>query len=102
MRVLLEKPKDINQIPDLVHTLQEFPNYELKYIDVAPSAVIGIFDNERVMIKTTSEGLTQEPSLWTNNKCLVDIISEHFEYAWSNANRKTLQDTKYCQKRNQK
>jgi len=86
MRVLLEKPDDINQIPDLVHSLHDFPNYELRYIDTVPSAVIGIFDNEKAMLKTTSEGLTQEPSLWTNNKCLVAILCEYFESIWNNKN----------------
>lgn len=97
MRVLLEKPEDMNQIPDLVHTLHDFPNYELRYIVSPPSAVIGIFDNERAMLKTSSAGLTEEPSLWTRNKCLVDVLSEYFEYIWSKPNRKTLLDANFLQ-----
>lgn len=88
MRVILEKPEDINQIPNLVQKLYEFPNYELRYIDGAPSAVIGIFDNKRAMLKTSSSvQLAEKPSLWTSNKCLVSVLSEYFEYVWSNTGR---------------
>jgi sugar-specific transcriptional regulator TrmB len=93
MRVILEKPEDLNQMPDLVKELFEFSNYELRFINTIPSAVIGIFDNKRVLLKTSSSvQLAEKPSLWTCNMCLVSVLSEYFEYIWSNVDQTTLKD----------
>ena len=86
MRVILEKPIDMNQIPEIVNEIKKFPNYELRYILDQPSAIIGIFDEERVIIKTSaSVGLAEQPSLWSDNQCLVSVIQDHFEMMWITA-----------------
>lgn len=93
IRVILEKPENMNQMPDLIQELYELSNYELRFIDAAPSAVIGIFDNKRALLKTSSSvQLAEKPSLWTCNECLVSVLSEYFEYMWNNTNIITEQD----------
>ena len=89
MRVILEKPKDLNQIPETVQKLKEFPKYKLRYFLGQPSAIIGIFDREKVIIKTSATvGLAEKPSLWTDNPCLVLVIQDHFEMMWITAMEK--------------
>ena len=86
MRVILEKPKDLHELPEELHTFKKFPNYQLRHIPNPPKAIIGIFDKKTVIIKTsTSVGLAEAPSLWTNNPCLVSIVSDYFEIMWITA-----------------
>ena len=89
MRVILEKPKDLNQIPETVQNLKEFPNYKLRYFLGQPSAIIGIFDRKRAITKTSvTVGLAEKSSLWTDNPCLVSVIQDHFEMMWITAMEK--------------
>ena len=84
MRVILEKPKDMNKMPEQVNVLQKFPNYTLRYILDPPEAIVGIFDKKRAIIKTcASGGLAESPSLWTDNPCLLSVISNYFEMLWN-------------------
>ena len=86
MRVILERPENLDKIPELIHELNEFPNYHLKFINIHPSAILAIFDNSRVIIKTSNVvGLAEKPSLWTDNMCLVSVLSEYFENCWEKA-----------------
>jgi len=83
IRVILEKPKDLKQIPKLVTKLEEFPNYNLRYTLKKPTAIIGIFDKKRAIIKTSAKvDLAETPSLWTSNQCLVSVMIEYFESYW--------------------
>jgi sugar-specific transcriptional regulator TrmB len=86
MRVILEKPKDLHEIPEKIDNYKKFPNYQLRYILHPPKAIIGIFDKKKAIIKTSaSVGLTESPSLWTDNACLLSVFSDYFEIMWITA-----------------
>ena len=86
IRVILERPEESDQIPEQVHEFKEYPNYRLRYILKSPRAIIGIFDKQRAIIKTSaSGGLAEAPALWTDNPCLISVLSEHFEIMWITA-----------------
>ena len=86
IRIILEKPDDLNQIPEQVHEFQKNPKYELRYILEPPEAVVTIFDKKRSMVITcTSVGLAEAPELWTDNPCLLSIIKDYFETMWITA-----------------
>jgi sugar-specific transcriptional regulator TrmB len=86
VRVILEKPPNGVAIPELISELNKFRNYELRYILNPPSAIIGIFDKKRIMIKTSAlVGLAEAPSLWSNNLCLLSVFNDFFELTWKAA-----------------
>ena len=86
IKVILEKPEELDQIPEQIHDFENYPNYELRYIFKPPKAILGIFDRKRAICKTSaSVGLAEAPSLWTDNPCLVSLLSEHFEIMWITA-----------------
>ena len=86
MRVILEKPPKHVMLPEIINDLKKYPNYQLKYIPKPPSAIIGIFDKKRVLIKTSASGdLAEASSLWTNNPSLLSIINGFFELNWATA-----------------
>ncbi len=85
IRVLLEKPENLNHLPPIVNELKTYPKYELKFISDEPSAVIAIFDKKRVIIDTSTDTeLAEKPSLLTNNPSLVSIIIDYYERIWDN------------------
>ena len=86
IRVLLEKPENLDHLPQIVDELKAaYPNYELKFISDEPSAVIAIFDKKRVIIDTSTDTeLAEKPSLLTNNPSLVSIIIDYYERIWDN------------------
>lgn len=83
IRVILEKPENMDQIPEIIKELKKNPKYELKFIHKPPKAIVGIFDKKRALIKTSaSVGLAEAPTLWTDNPCCVSVLSDYFEFMW--------------------
>jgi hypothetical protein len=86
IRVILEKPEKMDQIPEQIHEFEKDLNYELRYILKPPNAIVGIFDKKIAMLKTSaSVDLADAPSLWTDNPCLLSILSDYFEIMWITA-----------------
>jgi sugar-specific transcriptional regulator TrmB len=83
IRVILEKPENMDQIPEVIKEFKKNPKYELNFIHKPPKAIVGIFDKKRALIKTSaSAGLAEAPTLWTNNPCFVSVLSDFFEFMW--------------------
>ena len=86
MRVILEKPKDMLKIPEEIEKFKKFPNYELRYILEPPKAIIGIFDKKNALITISAcADLGGAPALWTDNPCILSILSDYFEIMWITA-----------------
>jgi len=86
MRVILEKPPKGEPLPEIIGDLKKMSNYKLRYILNPPSAIIGIFDKKRVIIKTSaSVGLAEAPSLWSNNPSILSVFNDFFELTWITA-----------------
>jgi len=83
IRVILEKPENLDQIPEILEELKKNPKYELRFIHKPPSAIVEIFDNKRALIKTcASVGLAEAPNLWTDNPSCLSVLSDYFEFMW--------------------
>lgn len=92
IRVMLEKHPKGASLPESVGELKKMPNYELRYLQNPPSAIVGIFDKKRVIVKTSSSvGLAEAPSLWSNNPCLLAIVNDFFEFKWMTATETILE-----------
>ena len=94
IRGILEKPENILDIPETIDKLKKFPNYHLRYILKRPKAIIVIFDKKRALIKTSATGgLAEKPSLWTDNPCLISVLSDYFEIMWITAIEKNIKNS---------
>ena len=86
IRVILEKPEDLNELPEQVIDYKKYPKYELRFILEPPRAVIALFDKKRALVKTSaSAGVAEDPQLWTDNPCFLSILSDYFEILWITA-----------------
>jgi sugar-specific transcriptional regulator TrmB len=69
------------------HRLSKHPNFEVKYFESTPSAVVSIIDNEEAFIAMS--GVNQFPgatALWSKNPSLIALARNYFENIWSTAN----------------
>jgi len=86
IRVILEKPKDMNELPEEMYDFEKFSNYQLRYIIDPPKAIAAIFDKKKAIIKTSAlGGLADAPALWSDNPCFLSILSDYFELMWITA-----------------
>ena len=86
MRVVLEKPPKGISLPEIIQEFMRYPSYEIRFIIDPPPAIIGIFDRTRILIDTSATvGLTEAPTLWSNNSVLLSIVQDFFEIMWVTA-----------------
>ena len=83
IRGIIETSKELDQIEEQIHEFKKYPNFELRYILKTSNGALGIFDNKRaIVITSTSVGLAETPDLWTDNPCFLSILSDYFEIKW--------------------
>lgn len=82
IRFILEK-KENYSIPTYVEKLKDCSCFELKIIPFHPCTVLALFDEETVMIDTSSTtSFVKSPAIWSNNQCLVGLAKIYFEKMW--------------------
>ncbi len=83
LRVITEKPENA-ALPAWVTQALNGPNFRLEAISVAPPAVVSIYDAAEVCIAINAEAdLTSGPHLWSNNRNLVVMCQDYFEFMWA-------------------
>lgn len=82
---------ETNHYLELLNTLMKYSNFDLRLISGVPKAIFGVWDRKAALINTSPVGTQgQTPTLWSNNKSVVDLCSDYFEYLWINAKRTNL------------
>ncbi|TFH24114.1 hypothetical protein E4G67_02375 [Candidatus Bathyarchaeota archaeon] len=82
---------ETNHYLKTLNTLMKYPNFNLKLISVTPKAVFSLWDKKAALIVTSPVGMQgQSPTLWSNNKSIVDLCQDYFEHLWINAKKTNL------------
>jgi sugar-specific transcriptional regulator TrmB len=69
-----------------LNKLKQHPNYQLRQISYNPLIQFSVIDNEQAFIVTEAHPeLLETPSLWTNNPCIISLLSDYFEILWKKA-----------------
>jgi sugar-specific transcriptional regulator TrmB len=86
IRVITEKPEDTKEIPKIIQDFIKNPSFQLRYILNPPSAIVTIFDGNRILVTTSANaGLGESPAFWSNNPCLLAMINDFYEIMWITA-----------------
>ena len=86
IRVITQKPENVNEISKLVQDFMQHPSLKIRYVIKPPSAVLTIFDSEHVVINTSPEKPFGESSgLWSNNHSLIVVMKDYYELMWITA-----------------
>ena len=84
IRVCLEIPKDLNDIPESIQSLKILPNFKLKYLIDCPPTLMAIFDKKKALIDTSSlDNITEVTALWTDNNEILSILCNYFDLIWN-------------------
>jgi sugar-specific transcriptional regulator TrmB len=85
IRVVAEKPKDVNSFPEIIQDFKQNPCFKIRYILTPPSAAVAIYDKKRVRITAATAGSGGSYALWSNDTCLLAIVQDYFEIMWLTA-----------------
>jgi sugar-specific transcriptional regulator TrmB len=84
IKIATEKPVQKKAALKIENRLSKYPNFEVKYFQSSPSAVVSIIDDEEAFIAMS--GVTQFPGaavLWSKNPSLMALARNYFEDIWS-------------------
>jgi sugar-specific transcriptional regulator TrmB len=77
----LTNQKFLKQINDF---LNNKPNFEIKYLDSAPSVSYGIYDNKKVILElSATNAYTKSDVIITDNPCFIELTRNYFDTIWS-------------------
>jgi sugar-specific transcriptional regulator TrmB len=85
-RVIMPKPEPGVDTWKPINALISYHNFNLRLISKDPKFEFSVWDNKEVLF-TTSPIDTAVPAttLWSNNRGLVDLCTEHFDCIWNEA-----------------
>jgi len=89
-RVVTDKPKKGEHIPEIIRKLKKTGCFEIRHIRTRPATAILVSDKKEVGICTEAAKYAPEaPSLVSNDPTLLAIIQDYFEMLWN----KTTKDS---------
>jgi HTH-type transcriptional regulator, sugar sensing transcriptional regulator len=61
-------------------------NFELKYFDLPPKAIVSIYDGKEACVALSSTAhLAGSSAIWSSNPCFVALAQNYFENQWNKA-----------------
>jgi hypothetical protein len=87
------------QIDKPLKDLSNYSDFALRTIEGEPKAGFSVWDRKEILISTsTTDTPYPHPTLWSNNKVIVDLSQDYFEFLWEKAKttnpREAKTDTK--------
>jgi sugar-specific transcriptional regulator TrmB len=83
IRIIIEKPIKEKLVSDIIKPVKKYPAFKIRYSLYPPAALMLIYDKAEAWVCTcTKPELTECPTLWTNNPCMLSILQDYFETLW--------------------
>jgi sugar-specific transcriptional regulator TrmB len=90
-RVIMPKPEPHVDVSKHFKRLKRYSNFSLTFLPEEPKFGFSVWDNKEVLITTAPiDSPTPATTLWSNNRAIVDLCHEHFEYLWTKAEKADL------------
>jgi sugar-specific transcriptional regulator TrmB len=84
-------PKFEEDVGDALKSLGKRPNFSVRLILERPETAFSIWDRKEILIDTSAiDTAAPAPVLWSDNKCIVTLCQEYFEYLWLKAKKTDL------------
>jgi len=92
-RIILEIPPDKTYSYSNVNICQRQATCEVRFLLSPISTATGIYDQKEVfIIENPKAGLSDSPALWTDNRSLISLAKDYFEFLWITS----LKEPKYA------
>ncbi|MGD0644407.1 MAG: helix-turn-helix domain-containing protein [Candidatus Bathyarchaeia archaeon] len=87
-RVIMPKPEVNEQFGEPLETLMKYPNFAIKLISGAPNVGFSVWDRKEMLLSTSAiDSPFPHPTVWSNNKCAVDLSQDYFDLIWQKAQK---------------
>ena len=86
IRLCTEKQPINKKVAKILQRLSLNTNFEVKYFDDPPAAVVSIFDGKEAYVTMSAAAhLAEASALWSNNPCFLALAQNYFECKWEKA-----------------
>lgn len=90
-RMIMPQPETNHLMTEPTKILGKYPNFALRFISGSPKAGFSIWDQKEILISTSAiDTPFPSPTLWSNNKAIVDLSQDYFECLWKKAKKTDL------------
>lgn len=89
IKIATERQPNVPQgVLKIIRKLSETPNFEVKYFDCPPEAIVAVFDNTEACVTLSATArFSGASAIWSNNPCFVTLAKNYFETQWKAATR---------------
>jgi sugar-specific transcriptional regulator TrmB len=85
-RMIMPKPE--KDLREQLKSIGKHPNFDLRLILEQPKTAFSIWDQKEILITTSAiDTPTPAPTLWSNNKSIINLCQEYFESLWLKAEK---------------
>ncbi len=86
-RIIMPKPKN-KDFGEPLEALMKYPNCVLRLTSVSPSVGFSVWDHKELLLSTSAiDTPFPYPTLWSNNKSIVDLSQDYFDLVWQKAQK---------------
>lgn len=87
-RIIMTKSEANERLGEPFETLMKYPDFALRLIPESPNVVFCVGDRKEIFLSTSAiDTPFPHPTLWSNNKCIVDLAQDYFDLIWQQAQK---------------
>jgi len=87
-QIVLPKNEGDQGFGELIDALWKYPNFSLRLISEVPAIGFSVWDRKEVLLNNLSiDGFFPYPTLWSNNKSIVELSQSYFDLMWQKAQK---------------
>jgi sugar-specific transcriptional regulator TrmB len=90
-RIIMPKPERNEHLDERLEALMKYPNFEVRLSSESPEVGFSVWDRKEMLLSTSVVDTPfPQPTLWSNNKCIVDLAQNHFDLVWQKRRKREL------------
>jgi sugar-specific transcriptional regulator TrmB len=87
-RIIMPKPEMNVSMGEPLEAIMKYPNFALRLISESPNVGFSVWDKKEMLLSTSEiDTPFPYPTLWSNNKSIVDLTQGYFDVLWQKAQK---------------
>jgi sugar-specific transcriptional regulator TrmB len=94
-RIIMPKPEENENLGEPIEMLMKYPNFALKLTPESPTVGFSVWDQKEMLLSTSViDTPFPHPTLWSNNRSIVDLSQNYFDLLWQKAQKTKTNERK--------
>ncbi len=90
-KIILPKSNIDRGVGEPIEALMKYPNFHLRLTSEYPDVGFSIWDKNEIQLSTSNEDTPfPHPTLWSKNKCLVNLSQNYFDFLWKSISKQKI------------